>query len=176
MIMNVDRIQKNTKLLEESAKIQNSISELQKQRNNSAVNAERQKLLGILKPGIALYSTEDITKWISEINQESIMFAEMFGIYLSLTDLTTSQIRNVFGAVKKMQISETYEQTDFLMLKPRLFYAAQRKGTEGSKEFANKIKVAIDAVINAVDKKKAFDNFANFFEAILAYHRAAGGK
>mgnify|MGYP000320117718 CR=1 FL=1 len=42
--------------------------------------------------------------------------------------LTTSQIRNVFGTVKKMEING-FNAHEFILLKPKLAYAAARANT-----------------------------------------------
>jgi len=71
-----------------------------------------------------------------------------------------------------------FNQTSLLLLKPRLAYSTERKGTAGSKEFRQVIEIALDAVLQGkTDKEKEtrFENFANFFEAILAYHGSFGG-
>jgi CRISPR-associated protein Csm2 len=130
------------------------------------------------------FKDSNVTSWISDgLNDESpILFAEFLGHYLVAKNLSTSQIRNVFGEVKRMEMSSQsgmlpYGQ--FLLLKPRLTYATERKGTDGSRAFKQWMIPAIDAVISGktdTEKKERFDNFSNFFEAILAYHRAFGGK
>ena len=57
------------------------------------------------------------------------------------------------------------------MLKPKLAYAAARhRSVEQLKEA---LTIAIDKVGN--DEKK-FQNFVDFFEATLAYHKDAGGR
>lgn len=86
--------------------------------------------------------------------------------------LTTSQIRNVFGLVKRMEING-FDAQEFILLKPKLAYAAARANTDGTHAFAEVLTRAIEAVDE--DEKK-FARFVDFFEAILAYHKAAGGK
>jgi len=125
--------------------------------------------------------------WIKNgLDKEAIQFAEMFGKELTKPDgnekqkLSTSQIRNVYGDVQKMKMKGFDEQA-FLLLKPRLAYTTLRSSnkTEGSKQFKEVIEPAMDEVLKGNDieeKKKRFQNFANFFEAILAYHRSFGGK
>jgi CRISPR-associated protein Csm2 len=83
--------------------------------------------------------------------------------------LSTSQIRNIFGFVKRLEM-RGFDRHKFAMLKPRLVYAAARAGTEGAEIFRDAILAAIDAVSS--DESK-FRKFVDFFEAILAYHKAA---
>ena len=59
-----------------------------------------------------------------------------------------------------------------LMLKPKLAYAAKRHGG-GVNTLKNVLTQAIDRVGNDSEK---FNRFVDFFEAILAYHKAYGGR
>jgi len=88
--------------------------------------------------------------------------------------LTTSQIRSVFGNIKKIEMKGFEKQKrEFLLLKPKLAYTASRSGKKkGIQELRDVLTIAIDFV----ERDEDFSNFCDFFEAILAYHRAAGGK
>jgi CRISPR-associated protein Csm2 len=85
--------------------------------------------------------------------------------------LTTSQIRSVYGMVKRME-GRAFDQGEFLLLKPKLAYAA-RKDVRGLRILRDVLTWAIDSVGDNGDK---FPQFVRFFEAILAYHQAEGGK
>jgi CRISPR-associated protein Csm2 len=96
--------------------------------------------------------------------------------------LTTSQIRNVFGTVRQIQMmwvpqatSQQQQQAtrQLLLLKPKLAYQARRERGQGVKILDKVLSPAIDLV---GDDRERFQNFVDFFEAILAYHTAAGGK
>ncbi len=127
----------------------------------------------------------EVPKWIQNgLDKEAIQYAEKFGKGLSpkvlgtKDALTTSQIRNIYGEVQRMKMKGV-TRTELLLLKPRLAYTTERKGTKGSKDFRKVIERALDEVINSDnmnDFEKRFYNFANFFEAILAYHRSFGGR
>lgn len=107
--------------------------------------------------------------------------AENLGESISHRDkgITTSQIRKVYSAVKKIQmkvqVDTEFERNDLVLLKPKLAYVAARapRGREASTE---KLKDALTQAIEQVDDHDKFKNFVNFFEATLAYHKAAGGK
>ena len=80
----------------------------------------------------------------------------------------------------------SYEPTKFIMLKPKLAYAVGRAKASGKGGNAGKIKYFYEVIVDAIDKvacagdlekqEKAFKNFITFFEAIVAYHKATGGK
>ena len=89
--------------------------------------------------------------------------------------LTTSQIRNVFGAVKVLQMREEFDLHEFVLLKPKLAYAAARaKQRDRRSTGADTLKRVLSWAIDEVGSDgKNFTNFVDFFEAILAYHKAA---
>lgn len=95
-------------------------------------------------------------------------------------DVTTSQIRNAYGTVKKLEMSGSLTSTNYrqiLLLKPKLAYARGR--AEGKKKPAyEKLEKALCEAIDAIDPNdlETFKRFCNFFEAILAYHKAHGGR
>ena len=110
----------------------------------------------------------DISEIIEKGGEPLVTAAEILGRKLA-RNLKTAQIRKVYGAVKKIQMSE-FNRNELIMLKPKLAYAAARKPE------VEDLKDALTEAINEVDNDKKFKNFVDFFEAILAYHRAFGGE
>ena len=108
---------------------------------------------------------------IDEGGEILVKAAEQQGRQLA-RNLTTSQIRNIYGAVKKMQMKGELDTHKLLMLKPKLAYAAKRHGG-GVETLKDVLTQAINLVGNDSEK---FNRFVDFFEAILAYHRAYGGN
>lgn len=128
--------------------------------------------------------TEEIQGKVTAV---TVQFAERFGQYLAEKEdqaepLTTSQLRKFFGEVKRQQMS-VFDETEFIMLKPKLAYAVGRAKQNGRKGKHQKIEDfymvmadAIDKVETSSDKPKAFKNFITAFEAIVAYHKAEERK
>lgn len=128
--------------------------------------------------------------WINDkIVPETILFAERFAEFLSKgkkegrdiidAEMTTSQVRKFFGEVKRLQMTD-FDDSKFVMLKPKLAYAVGRaKKNVRAKNyniarFEEVISKAIDTVLNNKTEKArqvAFKNFVDFFEAIVAYHK-----
>lgn len=168
--------------LKEKVRALDTESETAKKTNNFAKVKDNEKIKAReFKAFTDRYSNSDIRKWIgaNEFDQDTIIFTEFFGGYLALSNLTTSQIRNVFGEVKRMEMQSGFPNDKLLMLKARLAYNTKRNATEGSRAFQEKIEVAIDEIFageDQIEKNKRFEKFNLFFEAILAYHRAYGGK
>lgn len=108
---------------------------------------------------------------IEEGGNALVTAAKDLGNRLQRRRLKTSQIRKVYGTVKKIQMSDEFRQNDLIMLKPKLAYAAARN---------NEVADLRDALTQAIDKvggdPQRFKNFVDFFEATLAYHKAAGGQ
>lgn len=124
---------------------------------------------------------EDVKKKISNFDSmknfpisDLVDCARWFGDYLAQgrrqEALSTSQIRNVFGEVKKMQMGR-FDRRKFKLLEPRLAYVAgkNRGKTIDLKE------VLVECITRTNDQDD-FGVFADFFEAILAYHREAESK
>lgn len=131
-----------------------------------------------------LIPVEEIQEKVTEV---TVQFAEKFGNYLAEKEdqadpLTTSQLRKFFGEVKRQQMTG-YDDTEFVMLKPKLAYAVGRAKQSGKRgkhlkieDFYAIMADAIDKVENSKDKLKAFKNFITAFEAIVAYHKSAEKK
>jgi len=118
---------------------------------------------------------DDIRRFIQDesATADMIKACETFGCELKNNKVTTTQLRNAYGSMKKLEMVGWSDQTKtkVLLIKPRLAYAAGRHkhGMEGlSRVMAD----AIDAIRDEPD----FQRFCNFFEAIVAYFKAAGGK
>lgn len=123
---------------------------------------------------------EAIPAIINGDTKKMVEKSETAGRQLKNDGLTTSQIRNIFSSVKEMEM-KGFNEKELLLLKPKLAYASARPGAKkGTRELKNILTSAIDCVVdgegNDEKKKERFENFCRFFEAILAYHRAAGGK
>ena len=111
-----------------------------------------------------------------------VLFGERLGAYLALTGVSTSQIRNAYCLVKNLDFTlSTRSQQEsidpplyrrMVLLKPRLAYAAKREGG-GLNQLSE---ILGNAIQNSVKTVGDFSRFSQFFEAILAYHKAYGGK
>jgi CRISPR-associated protein Csm2 len=139
------------------------------------------------------------------LNEELLKFSKKFGFFLCCYELnsktnkwemskknalTNSQIRNFFGEIKRIQMTLFNSESDedwknvkhsFLLIKPKLAYAVGRVTQKESKsriaEFGKVLSLAIEKVdSDNSGATKRFYRFVDFFESILAYHKAYGGK
>jgi CRISPR-associated protein Csm2 len=120
-----------------------------------------------------------VNGWIKNgLDKDAITFSENFGRNLAEAKLSTNQIRNVFGEVRRIQLKGKSNgfDSEVLLLKPKLAYSkARNKSAEPLQKVLSK---GIDAIFedSPENKYQRFENFANFFESILAYHKAYGGN
>lgn len=113
--------------------------------------------------------------------------AKVWGEYLAAQKLTTSQIRTIFGQVRQIEMSWPSDvqdpeqarksQRDLILLKPKLAYQAQRDAEKTKTRPVRQLEQILAPAIDLVqDDRQNFQRFVDFFEAILAYHRSAGGN
>jgi CRISPR type III-A-associated protein Csm2 len=145
------------------------------------------------------------TEWIKSENgipKEAVKWAEKFGSYLAKDDdqlkkLSTSQLRKFFGQLKRLQSVGLSKEniSELSMLLAHLAYANgkdkdKKEGRE--KENKSKIKYFVKEISDAIEVidingkdiddekikiiKKQFKNLVNIVEAIVAFHKAAGGE
>lgn len=123
---------------------------------------------------------ESIKKWVrNEIDKDTVTFADVFGKELKEGELTTSQIRIVFGEMRRIQLNKYVpEKTSFILLKPKLAYAVKRHNKKGLTDFYKFFSIAYDAVDTKDDENgaKHFGNMMQLMEAVLAYHKYHGGR
>lgn len=112
--------------------------------------------------------------WIKTgITKETVDFARDFGKDLKNKNFSNSQIRNVYGELKRIELKGyENEKTSFLLLKPKVAYADSRQRNDGMRNF----KRVFDKAYDSIDNEKSFSNFMQIMEAILAYHKSFGGK
>jgi len=117
--------------------------------------------------------------------QTTVQEAEALGKDLA-RKLSTNQIRNIFGTVRRIEMnwpekpkdeaerqSAAQAHRELLLLKPKMAYQAKRERGRGVQELTDILSDAIDLV---GEDRARFQNFVDFFEAILAYHKAHGGN
>lgn len=118
-----------------------------------------------------IYNPEWITKGA---DKALVAYAEKAGAFMAKNKLTNSKIRSIYGEIKRIQMGEfDKEKASFFLLKPKVAYALGRDDkNEGLKLF----KKIFDRCSEDVKDQIGYTNFCKFIEAILAYHKANGGK
>lgn len=112
-----------------------------------------------------------LVSWIENGADEALTdYAEFIGKAMADNKLTSSKIRSVYGEIKRIQMGEfAKEKASFYLLRPKVAYAVGRdKENIGLQLF----KLVFDKSAKCVKDKDTFLHFANFMEAVLAYHRA----
>jgi CRISPR-associated protein Csm2 len=140
---------------------------------------------------------DGVRKVIAKDDPKALVdLTDKYGKQLADARLATSQIRSIFGSVRQME-SRWYDDKqrnqgirDLLMLKPKLAYQEVRHKPQRREDpnavgmLRAMLEPAIDAVIDPGedhnteedgDNQKRFRRFMEYFEALLAYHKAYGG-
>lgn len=162
-------------------------------RENYPFGEESDKISGELPEDLQALTADKIVEYGEKLGKEYAKHREsdkQYGVVLwkrgreEYSDIKTNQIRNVFGAIKRVEMEWTKEKKkekpDFSriereveLLKPRLAYAARHEEVKPLKKVLDK---AIDGVKNSNDGPVAFENFLRFVESIVAYHKFYGGE
>lgn len=113
--------------------------------------------------------------WIANgADEKLVKYAEEAGKFMAKNGLTNSKIRSIYGEIKRIQMGEfDKEKSSFFLLKPKVAYAL---GRDDKNEGLSLFKLIFDKCSADVKDQKTYINFCNFIEAILAYHKANGGK
>ena len=113
--------------------------------------------------------------WITNgVGNDMVDFADKSGKFMANNGLTNSKIRGVYGEIKRIQMATfEKEKAAFYLLKPKMAYSVGRdKSNQGLILF----KKIFDDCFPLVTNENQYKNFCNLIEAILAYHKAYGGK
>jgi CRISPR-associated protein Csm2 len=108
--------------------------------------------------------------------RELVNHAAVFGPYLKQQRLETNQVRKFLDAINRLKADLTEKgeflaiETEVVLLKPKLAYAAARQ--KAAKPLGDVMSAAIDKVKSIED----FERLVQFIESIIAYHKAEGGK
>lgn len=148
---------------------------------SDSINFDDQTLHNIIVPGVV--SDDESAKLL-------VKWADILGAFLA-ENLTTSQIRAIFGEVRQIQgqlrVSQVSNDgtsnlekpwTRLRLLIPKMQYRKEKEKGEGVKNLVKVLEPAVKLVVDGDPSKRAerFERFVNFFEAILAYHKAYGGN
>jgi len=113
--------------------------------------------------------------------EELVKCAKEIGEWLA-KPLATSQIRAIYGEVMRIKPYWLFSGDEgkkqqakrrLLLLRPKMAYRAKRESSEAVRRLVD---VLDPAVVLVNGSEENFRRFTEFFEAILAYHKAAGGK
>lgn len=101
--------------------------------------------------------------------------AQVFGSELKRQRLETNQVRKFLDAINQLKaklVGKDFSviETEVVLLKPKLAYAAARQ--DAVKSLSKVMSTAIDKV----HSKEDFERLVQLMESIIAYHKAEGGK
>ncbi len=85
--------------------------------------------------------------------------------------ITTSQLRNIFAKIKPIEYKKE-NLSDINLLRIKFAYISGRSDKREMKNLCG----FLDKLISEVKNQENWNQFKNFFEAIIAYHKYFGGK
>ncbi len=115
-----------------------------------------------------LINNSDVILNKSDI-EKFIDFSEQFGKLCYSNRISTTQIRGIYQEVKRLPDDIKISRSRLQLLRPKLAYQKGR-----FKELSDLQRV-FDHLIKNVKTDEQLTNFKEFFEAIICYHKAAGG-
>ena len=125
----------------------------------------------VIEQIIAQDDPEALVKWADQIGKAIAR------------QVTSSQIRNVFGTARQIQMRWPNDPDaayrDAVLLRPKLGYYARRERGRGMADLSRVLTPALEVMGAGEDmevRQERFDRFVDFFEAIVAYHKAYGGN
>lgn len=86
--------------------------------------------------------------------------------------VSTSQIRRIFGDLKRQQYKE-FDNNKIQLIRPKLAYTFSRHSRYRGMDL---LLGTMDFLIEKVQVEVDFENIVNLFESILAYHKKEGGR
>lgn len=101
--------------------------------------------------------------------------AQILGPELKRQRLETNQVRKFLDAINQLKaklVGNDFSviETEVVLLKPKLAYAAARQDTVKS------LSRVMSTAIDKVHSKEDFERLVQLMESIIAYHKAEGGK
>ena len=137
-------------------------------RNQSRRPSSRDEMSDLVRQ-ITANSSKLLSKETSEDIELFLNLSEKFGEKCSKR-ISTSQIRAIFTLVKRLSDNYNVSKKDLNLLRPKLAY---QKGRFSDLEPLTKV---LDHLIKNVKDDATLKGFKEFFEAIIAYHKAYGGR
>lgn len=101
--------------------------------------------------------------------EKFVEYSEQFGRLCTDKRVTTTQIRGIFQEVKRLPKGFEESKYRLNLLRPKLAYQ------KGRFHNLTDLQYLLDNLIKKINSDEALENFKDFFEAIICYHKAFGG-
>jgi CRISPR type III-A-associated protein Csm2 len=90
--------------------------------------------------------------------------------------MSTSQIRKFFGEIKRIQADFENCKGEIILLDPKIAYSVGRAKKDGPSKIEDFYNLVNPLLSGVKENKSRFKNFVSIVEAIVAYHKEAGGQ
>ncbi|MBN1933083.1 MAG: type III-A CRISPR-associated protein Csm2 [Anaerolineae bacterium] len=147
-----------------------------------------------MKQAAQIELPQDLIPQLTKIIQDGdpdmlVKLARDVGKQLKEMEATKSQVRNVFGTVRQIQMRWAKPDSqeafgcyrDAVLLKPKLSYYANKERSQSKNQGMRYLESILSPALDLVSgderqRHTRFNRFVDFFEAIVAYHHAAGAR
>lgn len=119
-------------------------------------------------------------EWITnEVDDDCMNLCEDLAKSMVESNISSSFLRNIFGELRRIEAGGFEKhRADFVLLRPKLAYTCGRASSRN-----NKAKNDLQALqelykksAQLVSNAQGFKNIVNIMEAIVAFHKAHGGR
>lgn len=100
--------------------------------------------------------------------EEMVEYTDYMSKQMVDKEVTPTQIRNLYGEIKRIQMNYANNQSSFYLLRPKVAYVVGRNCNNIG---LNLFQLIFDKAYSCVRSKEEYDNFCTFYEALIAYHK-----
>ncbi|MBO7190224.1 MAG: type III-A CRISPR-associated protein Csm2 [Alistipes sp.] len=118
--------------------------------------------------------------WITTaIDEDCITLCEDLAKSMINSKISSSFLRNIFGELRRIEAGGFEKhRAEFVLLRPKLAYTCGRASSRNNKadDDLQALQELYKKSAQLVTDAKGFKNVVNIMEAIIAFHKANGGK
>ena len=118
--------------------------------------------------------------WITTaIDEDCITLCEDLAKSMISSKISSSFLRNIFGELRRIEAGGFEKhRAEFVLLRPKLAYTCGRASNRNNKadDDLQALQELDKTSAQLVTDAKGFKNVVNIMEAIIAFHKAHGGK
>lgn len=119
-------------------------------------------------------------EWITnEVDDDCMNLCEDLAKSMVESNISSSFLRNIFGELRRIEAGGFEKhRADFVLLRPKLAYTCGRASSRNNKakDDLQALQELYKKSTQLVSNAQGFKNIVNIMEAIVAFHKAHGGR
>ena len=119
-------------------------------------------------------------EWITnEVDDDCMNLCEDLAKSMVKSNISSSFLRNIFGELRRIEAGGFEKhRADFVLLRPKLAYTCGRASSRNNKakDDLQALQELYKKSAQLVSNVQGFKNIVNIMEAIVAFHKAHGGR